>query len=747
MATTSKVIVQIHERTTEILIDPDLQLRELGYMSAINAFRFNNNAGSKLTIWAQESTGVTFDNAVTLSSRSIHNDGIRLGDNDTIELGNAQDATIKYDGVNLVLSPKLVGSGTVTIAGSATIQQNLTVVGTSTLGGLITSDGGVTLGIDDDLTGSASSDILFNTDKFVVKGSNGFVGIGTASPSGLIDIQGTHSITNAAYIRPDLILNIGNTSSVFLDVNNFSGGIGSITTEDDNITYTHIASVNIGEPKITKGASDTITVAATLRIADAPTEGTSNYALWVDSGSTQLDGTFAVTSTSIFTGKTTHNSGLTMGDNDKAFFGDGEDASILYDGTDLQIETQEVGTGKLIVSNGLRSSFGTFPSGVGADAIGWIQNTSDAVGFIGNAGSGIGLRVQSNSGNILSVENSSSVVRLSVSNAGLTTVDGTLLSTGLFTANGGVLITNSFTFSATSPSLLIKDSDGAGNLASPLVLFKESGNSNIGLMGFASSGNDELTLENTTATGTILLKTNATTALTLDASQKGTFAGALDVVGVIAGSSQTLSSSLTVDGAMTVNDGNGANNFEVGSSGEDGRVFFVDTTSDKVAIGQFVNFAPTASLHIHGAAGSTNTPNADANLLLAESGGNSGISIGVATNGAGFKSSLLYSSGSSDDDVGGYVYTHNNGTTTDTLITRVGTATVLFIKDGNLGIGSTAPNASALLHMSSTTKAFMPPQMTTTQRDAISSPIEGMYIHNTTTNVLDFHNGTSWGAV
>lgn len=49
--------------------------------------------------------------------------------------------------------------------------------------------------------------------------------------------------------------------------------------------------------------------------------------------------------------------------------------------------------------------------------------------------------------------------------------------------------------------------------------------------------------------------------------------------------------------------------------------------------------------------------------------------------------------------------------------------------------------------ITSTTKAFLPPRMTTTQRDAISTPTAGMVIYNTTTNVLNFHNGTSWGAV
>jgi hypothetical protein len=37
--------------------------------------------------------------------------------------------------------------------------------------------------------------------------------------------------------------------------------------------------------------------------------------------------------------------------------------------------------------------------------------------------------------------------------------------------------------------------------------------------------------------------------------------------------------------------------------------------------------------------------------------------------------------------------------------------------------------------------------MTTAQRDAISTPPAGLVIYNTSTNVLNFYNGSAWGAV
>ena len=66
---------------------------------------------------------------------------------------------------------------------------------------------------------------------------------------------------------------------------------------------------------------------------------------------------------------------------------------------------------------------------------------------------------------------------------------------------------------------------------------------------------------------------------------------------------------------------------------------------------------------------------------------------------------------------------------------------------GSVGIGTTSPDAAAKVQIDSTAQGFLPPRMTTTQRDAISSPPAGLVIYNTTTSVLNFYNGSAWGAV
>ena len=60
-----------------------------------------------------------------------------------------------------------------------------------------------------------------------------------------------------------------------------------------------------------------------------------------------------------------------------------------------------------------------------------------------------------------------------------------------------------------------------------------------------------------------------------------------------------------------------------------------------------------------------------------------------------------------------------------------------------VGINQSSPNASAQLDVTSTTRGFLPPRMTTTQRDAISSPAAGLVIYNTTTSKLQVYT-TAW---
>lgn len=68
--------------------------------------------------------------------------------------------------------------------------------------------------------------------------------------------------------------------------------------------------------------------------------------------------------------------------------------------------------------------------------------------------------------------------------------------------------------------------------------------------------------------------------------------------------------------------------------------------------------------------------------------------------------------------------------------------------NGRVGINTTTPHASAVLDLgTSTARGLKLTSLTTTQRDAISAPAEGLLIFNTTTNKLNFYTGAAWEAV
>jgi hypothetical protein len=64
--------------------------------------------------------------------------------------------------------------------------------------------------------------------------------------------------------------------------------------------------------------------------------------------------------------------------------------------------------------------------------------------------------------------------------------------------------------------------------------------------------------------------------------------------------------------------------------------------------------------------------------------------------------------------------------------------------NAQVGVGTTTPNPSSVLDVSSTTKGLLLPRLTTAQRNLIASPAVGLTIYNTTTNCLNFYTGTAW---
>lgn len=75
---------------------------------------------------------------------------------------------------------------------------------------------------------------------------------------------------------------------------------------------------------------------------------------------------------------------------------------------------------------------------------------------------------------------------------------------------------------------------------------------------------------------------------------------------------------------------------------------------------------------------------------------------------------------------------------------RVSPQNAIYANDVSVAIGTDTPDASAALEVNSTTGGLLMPRMTSTERDEISSPADGLMIYNTTTSKFQGRAGGAW---
>lgn len=177
----------------------------------------------------------------------------------------------------------------------------------------------------------------------------------------------------------------------------------------------------------------------------------------------------------------------------------------------------------------------------------------------------------------------------------------------------------------------------------------------------------------------------------------------------------------------------------------------VNDASGNVAVGNNLTVAGTLT-------GSTGVMNIGSSQIYKDSSGNVGIgtsspsnalSVSRATGEAvisvtntGTASAwLTLAPGSA-----GSAYIHNTGNTS-TIFTTNGTERMRIDSSGNVGIGTSSPNASAILDAQSTTKGVRFPNMTTTQKNAVSSPAAGLVVFDTTLAKLCVYSGSAWQTI
>ena len=86
---------------------------------------------------------------------------------------------------------------------------------------------------------------------------------------------------------------------------------------------------------------------------------------------------------------------------------------------------------------------------------------------------------------------------------------------------------------------------------------------------------------------------------------------------------------------------------------------------------------------------------------------------------------------------------NNGGIVTSSAQTLGGSKSFI----SNVRVGTTTPSSSAVLEASSTSQGFLPPRMTASQRDAISSPAVGLMVYCTNCGTYgepQYFNGNSW---
>jgi hypothetical protein len=154
------------------------------------------------------------------------------------------------------------------------------------------------------------------------------------------------------------------------------------------------------------------------------------------------------------------------------------------------------------------------------------------------------------------------------------------------------------------------------------------------------------------------------------------------------------------------------------------------TTSGSVGIG---TTSPVGNLDVVSSGAGTST-----NLNIQNTGGGAPIhniwfgNLNSAS-GAGRYAGIRVNM--STDKMSLMMYSSSLGTSTERVTIDI---------NGAVGIGTTSPAASSILDLTSTVRGFLPPRMSTTQRTAISSPAAGLVVYDTTLNVMTYYNGTLW---
>lgn len=130
-----------------------------------------------------------------------------------------------------------------------------------------------------------------------------------------------------------------------------------------------------------------------------------------------------------------------------------------------------------------------------------------------------------------------------------------------------------------------------------------------------------------------------------------------------------------------------------------------------------------------GSSGSAGTTGSSGVNGSSGSSGTNGSSGSRGTSGSSGSSGIDGTSGSSGQNGTGMVKGTSNYIAYFDSPGSVDTSIMYQRNSATIGVGTTSPATSSILHLSSTSKGFLPPVMTGSQRDNIGSPAEGLMVY------------------